>query len=58
MMKKYGDLMACYMYIEDEQQDWKLNNLKSHPPPRLWGTGDGVLYEQATPKGLVWDWLK
>lgn len=31
-MKKYGDLMACYMYIEDEQQDWKLNNLKSHPP--------------------------
>lgn len=50
-------MATLWLDIEDEQ-DWKLNNHKWHPPEIVGNGGWGVLYEQATPNGLVWDWME
>lgn len=42
-------MATLWLDIEDEQ-DWKLNNHKCHPPPRLWGTGDGGFFMNKQPQ--------
>lgn len=44
MIKK--TMATLWLDIENEQ-DWKLNNLKCHPPEIVGNGGWGVLYEQA-----------
>lgn len=51
-------MAALWLDIEDEQ-DWKLNNHKCHPPRDCGERGMGGFFnEQAAPNGLVWDWME